>query len=1145
MPFPKSFDDPAYDAADTAAAAKVGIDPILLQSVRKVGERSNADQVSEKGAITPYQFIPETRAAILKKYGIDVTLNPENAALGAGYLIKEGLERNGGKAQEAIAEYHGGLDRAQHGPINKAYVSRVMDATQDSFLEQLANDIKNAPATPKAAAQEVDDATVAESPKLTADAVKDDPLLDLATSIRDEPSTGAKVQDFFTGELRKTPETEAAEDWTQLPESLNNYGWKGWKTAVGTTFASPAEAAKVIKSNFPEVEVRQDAKGNYIIKSAENGKDYAIKPGFKVSDIPRAVGSVAAFSRIAAIPSIVGQAMGAAGVQAAIEGSQALTGGEFNPEEVGIAGAVGGLVPAVSRVGGAVASRLGAGKAAGAADDVAQAAPSPAAAPARAAGEPVVVPEVVPPASPSAARAAQDELDSARPPSPPGTQPYPMPNGLLRSVDDRTDGLTAIVPDDGMTIVHGSGNPKLTAEDIQIIRTAGQKQGKKGRVYGGLYGTAQQDADQAAGYAGMGGGTPTLYDVAIKPGTKVLNKNGDVTRLSESYIDDLEKQGYGLVTGKDPRGRTEFAVISKDAIEDFSPRQAAAQAAPVEAAAQAAPVEAVAESAPAPTPTPGPAESVATAAPQLGQSELAALTREAAGTGRAATRAQKILAEQAAPDAATVKSAERLGIADNLQADHVTTNQEFRELSQAIKSVPGSSARAQELEGLRVVAKRADDLVEELGGTHDLSTLSQNIKNGMVATGDQLEEQANQLYRQIREAIPTETRAAAPKVLEFIQGRANAMGGVENLSTLEKSIVKKLSPKTVTTTEKVPARAGVTSASTRKVDTTLEPRYALVDDVRQTIGNAARARGPFSDADTGLAKKLYSLITEDQDAAAGLYGMAEISSAAKAAVRTRKALENDTVALFGKNLGNSLVGNLAAGTKALAAGDTAKFLKVLNAVPKDQRQEVVASALNYAFGKSAKSGDMSFHAYARWFEGLQKNKQAYTAVMSNLPPSARESLHDLYKVSNGISLSSKERIVTGRLNAITKELEGADTAMERVYDVVKKVAGTAALEGASSAVGLPGAGLAAGLMNALKTKTPVMQAADKLLSSPEFIAMARASATSQGPKAATVKRLAASKQMAKFFKEAGSPPEMRDHEKWLMSLFQSSNQTKK
>ena len=42
---------------------------------------------------------------------------------------------------------------------------------------------------------------------------------------------------------------------------------------------------------------------------------------------------------------------------------------------------------------------------------------------------------------------------------------------------------------EGMTLVHGSGNGNLTLDDIQIVRANGQKQGKKGRVYGGFYGT--------------------------------------------------------------------------------------------------------------------------------------------------------------------------------------------------------------------------------------------------------------------------------------------------------------------------------------------------------------------------------------------------------------------------------------------------------------------------------------------------------------------------------------------------------------------------------------------------------------------------------------------------------------------------------
>lgn len=140
------------------------------------------------------------------------------------------------------------------------------------------------------------------------------------------------------------------------------------------------------------------------------------------------------------------------------------------------------------------------------------------------------------------------------------------------ALPDRSDGTSGRVSADGLVIVHGSNSDTMTPESIQIVRTNGQKQGKKGRVYGGFYGTSEMDAAQAEGYAGMGEGTPTVYNVRIKPGTGVLNKTGDVTRLSESYINELVGQGYGLVVGTDPRGRTEYVVIDKNAIESMRKR---------------------------------------------------------------------------------------------------------------------------------------------------------------------------------------------------------------------------------------------------------------------------------------------------------------------------------------------------------------------------------------------------------------------------------------------------------------------------------------------------------------------------------------------------------------------------------------------
>jgi hypothetical protein len=99
--------------------------PGLLKSVLLYGERSNADQVSEANAKTPFQIIPATRKAVLDKYGVDAYLSPQNAAEAAGLLLKESLQRNKGDIKLAAAEYHGGTNPKNWGPRTKSYIERV------------------------------------------------------------------------------------------------------------------------------------------------------------------------------------------------------------------------------------------------------------------------------------------------------------------------------------------------------------------------------------------------------------------------------------------------------------------------------------------------------------------------------------------------------------------------------------------------------------------------------------------------------------------------------------------------------------------------------------------------------------------------------------------------------------------------------------------------------------------------------------------------------------------------------------------------------------------------------------------------------------------------------------------------------------
>lgn len=838
------------------------------------------------------------------------------------------------------------------------------------------------------------------------------------------------VKEAITGDKRKTEETEKLADWTTMPE-FNEVSWSAAKTGVGTMLTQPKETVAIIKENYPDVEIRQDRKGNYLIKSSVDGQEYAIKPGFRVSDLPRAVFALAAFTPAGRATSMAGMGAGAAATQAAIEASQAATGGEFNKKDVVVAGAVGAAVPAVV--------------------SAVQAAKAPAAA----------------------------------------------------------------------------------------------------------------------------------------------------------IIDNV----LGRVTPASP-------------------------AAPVAAAPAAA--------APVIPPVVLPLRPAVVAAPAP---ELAQTAKTAAEGGLGSKGATKVLAEQAMPDAKTVEAAQRLGIEDYLQPDHVTTNQAYRELAQAVKSVPGSTTRAAENEGLINVGKRADDLITEIGGTTDVSQLSASVKARLQSTQADLEKEANKLYGQLRKDIPARAEVEAPSVLQFIEQRAGDLGGRQNLTSMEKMILTKLTPKEISRNKfigkspddlpkllsggvqnpipkatgslnfyergkytvvdmpigvlkstqddlnlnnlkifdlkKVPpgddslpsvmvnklgeyvvddgnhrvALALLKGEPTVKVRLaknldgslppiplrTSQPTYALLDDVRRDLTAAKYQRqGPFKDADTGLIKKLEMELKKDQRAAIEPYNMMDTFDAAQSAVRVRKGLEDDLVALFGKTLDGSIVGDLSGAVKSLPSGDVSKLVKLLKAIPEDMRQETMASGLTTAFGKQIQNGNLNFNTYQKWYEGLLRNKQAYTAVMANLPSGARKQLSDLYRVSKGINMATRERITTGRIQAVRDELQGADSLIGNLYHLAKRSSVGAAAELVTTPLGAPGAGMAAGIASALtKGKPNAMKAVDALISSPEFAAAIKQVAND--PTGAAT-RLAYSKPFTKFVRAVGNPKELSNRERWIMQILEAQNQ---
>lgn len=125
---PISYKDPYWSGLAGDVETRLELPRGLLSAIVTRGERTNADKVSEAGARTVFQIIPATRKAAIDKWGIDPMLNDENAAEVAGRLLKDSLQRNKGDAALAVAEYHGGTDRANWGPRTRAYVQRVTGA---------------------------------------------------------------------------------------------------------------------------------------------------------------------------------------------------------------------------------------------------------------------------------------------------------------------------------------------------------------------------------------------------------------------------------------------------------------------------------------------------------------------------------------------------------------------------------------------------------------------------------------------------------------------------------------------------------------------------------------------------------------------------------------------------------------------------------------------------------------------------------------------------------------------------------------------------------------------------------------------------------------------------------------------------------
>lgn len=1138
--FPTSYNDPTYAAADQAASASVGIPPGWLTNIRTKGEKSNADQVSSAGARTPYQITPSTRQSIMDQTGVDPWLSPSTAAYGAAYLLKQNLDHNGGNPILATANYIGGTDPSNWGPKTMAYVKRVTGASPN-----------NPTATPSFMQGQASTGGAQGANPYQLQAAPDTSNLGAGMPNANAPSLSKVFDAYRSGQMDPQSAAEFEQD-VNAGKILLPQGMKLNPTDTGTQAPGTIIQTGANGQDIGETPLQGQAPA---LAGAQPTAPMVPQSAAQVMQIP--AGAVTAYNNGTMPPDVRAQ------MQSDIQGGRAqlpqgatLTDPNAPPQSQGFGGDL------VRQVGLAARDAIqGIGNTAGIAYD-------PIAATLNTVGGFVGHDPQIAPLGAQASNLA-NRLG------------LPQPVGSLeRGVNAAAQG----VAEAGTFAGAGGAAAEVPGIVGQLGKTFGADAGKQAAAMAAGQAAAQHAAD--AGYS-------PGAQAAINIGTMALTLGGasameGLAGNTSPAVAAMAQRLYGATKAEAQESAAGLGRVEPTMQAEPPQTPAARGAAPGaggEAPTEAQPA-AVAPAAAEPTP-PGAPTSAPSAAPApavepienastqsipqtapppeataastamvpastqefMPASELATQTRKAVGVegapfGLGKNTARDVLATQAAPDPDVVAAADRLGITDMLDPDHLTTNQSYRELAQAIKSNPGSLAKQAEMENLQGIGLRAQQMIEKAGGTTDLSELSSEVKNQHQAIIDGLGDTAEGLYGDVNKAIPAGTQAPAPNTLAFINQRLEDLGGnVRNLTDGEQRLLSRLTP------QEVPMKINgqiVDPKSLGMEPQLQQPTYALLDNERQHIGMALDGQiSPFSKAPVPLLKKLYGELAQDQEQVADDMGVGNTYRTATATVAMRKSYEDDMTKLYGRQLSDSIVGKLDTAMKSLSTGDESKLINLIRAVPENLRSRVVTSGLQSAFGKATEQKPLNFKSFADWMDGVKKNSGAFNALMANLPADSRRQFLDLAKVSRSIANSLKENITTGRVMAAREDLGAVpDGVMSKVLEKAKEAAVGVGVAGAAHAAGPIGAGLGHAIVSALSHgKTNVMKAADELLVSPEFTQLAKAGGA---PTPVQIKAVANSGPMRRFYnlaKDAAAPNDSGTRERWLTGVINSMQPT--
>ena len=436
------------------------------------------------------------------------------------------------------------------------------------------------------------------------------------------------------------------------------------------------------------------------------------------------------------------------------------------------------------------------------------------------------------------------------------------------------------------------------------------------------------------------------------------------------------------------------------------------------------------------------------------------LARETAGAATSGVESRvSELAQKIEYNPERVAAAERLGIDAPLST--LTDQGPVQEIVGAAAAVPGSRTSEDLVSFSKELTKKAEQLVEQSAGYLDKEVVSESLKGQMQKQISDLAADSSAIYDQINAIVPKDTIINSKPLIKELTSRGSlSQKGIKGLTTVEQDVFNNLIGK---------------------------PTYFDLDRLRKKIGaSIGSIKGAYVDEDEAILRDLYSKITDLQSGAADQVssGAGDLWMRAKELDKQRFSLQENSEFLFGKNNSGSIMPKLESSLSMLAKGNNKNFKEIVSSIPENQRPAVISGAIDSVLRKSY-AGDVRLDAngFAKWYNELSRSPTNKKTLMSELPEGAEQRLNDLYLLAQGLANVTNNNVKTGIINGVFKDFEKSDGIVAKLYNFSEK-AQKAPLVGA--ALGPTGRVIAATAKMAAQEKTPAIQAADELLSSPEF-----------------------------------------------------------